>query len=91
MLGWNNDGAPSSFLVDGNRISSPKEMANIQVDCFVNKAKKLRESLPITEGDPHWLLKTALKKWGRKAGNREVFFLQEISLLQTANIIKKTW
>ena len=34
QLGWKKGGTPDSLLVDGNRVSSPALLANIQLDTF---------------------------------------------------------
>ena len=88
-LGWENGGTPTSFLKDGKQITSPKLMANLQMDFFLEKNKKLNEELPITNGDPHTILKKALERWGDKALKREEFIIREITLLETADLVKK--
>ena len=72
-LGWDNSGAPTSFLMNGKQVTSPKQMADIQIDCFVDKSKRLAEAIPAATGDPHWILKSALEKWGENARNRGKF------------------
>ena len=37
-LGWENGGAPTTFLVDGKQVASPILMVDIQIDCFVEKS-----------------------------------------------------
>ena len=88
-LGWNNDSAPTAFLVDGKRETSPKVMANIQMEHFTQKSAKLRQELPPTTGDPHELLKKALDGWGDKAANRKVFKLRTVTLDETATLLGK--
>ena len=41
------------------------------------------------EGDPHWLLRAALDNWGARAQAREKCVLKEISLLETAKLLRK--
>ena len=88
-LGWDSSLAPSSFLIQGKQITSPKQMADIQIDCFVNKSNRLAAEIPETTGDPHWVLKKALEKWGNKARDRKKFSLREITILETADLINK--
>ena len=88
-LGWDSSLAPTSFLVEGKQVTSPKMMADIQIDCFIEKSRKLSEEIPVSSGDPHWILRKALEKWGEKATDRKKFKLREITTLETAELINK--
>ena len=87
--GWTKCSSPESFLVDGKRVSSPALMAEIQMDVFNTKVKKLIESLPRMETDPLSSLRKALERWGDKAKSRPEFNLSEITLSQTAELISQ--
>ena len=57
-------GSPEMFIKDGKQITSPKEMASIQMETFHEKVKKLILDLPNTTNDPLSLLKRAVSRWG---------------------------
>ena len=88
-LGWKTTTTPQSFQVDGNRISSPKHLANIQMKTFNDKIKKLVEKLPISGDDPLKFVKLALQRWGRNAELRPEFHLKEITVSQTRELLKQ--
>ena len=89
LLGWDSTSAPSSYIVDGVQINSPKLMANVQLETFSKKVKNLIQALPPVTEDPHFLLKRALEKWGAAAQSREKFSLQEITTQKTNLLISK--
>ena len=67
QLGWDSGGPPDNFMIEGRKISAPKDMANIQLNTFLNKVEKLRSRLPILKGDPLHFLKKSIQKWGARA------------------------
>ena len=77
---------PQSFLQDGQIISKPKLMANCQIDYFSLKVKKMVQSIPDTQRNPHRYLDRALQTWEDKDA-REVFEFKEISLQETASLV----
>ena len=89
QLGWNNCSTPETFLINGQRESSPSKMADIQLAAFNNKIKKLSGSIPITGRDPLRALKLALHKWGEHATARPEFEITEITSSQTALLLKQ--
>ena len=89
QLGWSKTSTPDSFLVDGRRISSPSQMANIQAKSFNEKIRKLVENLPAAGGDPLKLLKTAFLRWGNRANQRPEFKLNKITSSQTEELLRK--
>ena len=46
QAGWKKNSTPTSFIVDGKKITDPQVMANLQSDTFELKTKKLLEDLP---------------------------------------------
>ena len=88
LLGWDNNSAPVTFLVNGQPISAPQKMVNILIETFSKKVENLIAGLPPKNEDPHIILKNALKKWGDLAAKRETFKLREISLLETTNLLR---
>ena len=88
QLGWGVGGPPESLIDNGQRISAPGKMANLQLDCFVEKVAKIVRGLPPTTEDPLKILKVAILRWGQNAELRETFKLREISLIETAQLLK---
>ena len=62
-LGWNKAGDPEMFVINGEGISNPKEMTDIQMNTFSNKVKNFIEKLPPQVNDPLAYLKQALQRW----------------------------
>ena len=90
QLGWKKGGGtPNSFLMEGKRISAPAEMANIQLETFNKKLKKLKDGLPRMETEPTAALRLALQNWGIRADARNEFEIKEVTLSQTSALIKK--
>ena len=89
QLGWKSGVTPESFLIDGKRISSPAQLANIQLDFFNKKVKTLIDSVPTTNRDPLSVLKSALQRWGLRADLRPEFKLEEITMSKTAELLKQ--
>ena len=86
-MGWNNVSSPEMFLMDGKQITSPKLMANIQIDVFQNKVKKLLEALPPKINDPLQYLKTAIHRWGQ-IDNLPTLDIQPVDSQQILSVIK---
>ena len=87
QLGWKSSGPPSSLIVDGKLITAPQKIAEAQNKYFSDKVTSLRNTLPPVTQDPLSILKTAMDRW-TKADSRPMFKLQEVSLLETVNVIK---
>ena len=60
QVGWCSTTSPVSFLVDGRVEANPQKMAEMQMDTFQNKVKKLLEDLPVTQTDPLDTLRKAM-------------------------------
>ena len=52
QLSLKKGSTPDSFLINGNRVSSPAMMANIEMNTFNNKVKDLVAKLPVSGGTP---------------------------------------
>ena len=88
-LGWDTGCSPITFLVNGNQVTAPKKLADIQQKFFIDKSRKLAEELPITNEDPHKLLRKAINDWGQKAEDRKSFKLRKVTLTETAELLRK--
>ena len=63
LLGWKQNQAPTSFLINGSLIRKPEELANAQMHHFEKKIEDLRNKQWPKEKDPLILLRGALKNW----------------------------
>ena len=88
QVGWSTTTTPVSFLVDGRRITSPQEMADVQLNTFKSKTDKLIEQVPPPQIDPLATLKKFLQNWTEK-DHREIFNFKTINKLKTLEIINK--
>ena len=60
-LGWISGGPPKQ-LFDGSKLcNKPSELANIMNNFFIDKVKKIRQSLPAAIDDPLVLVKNQMK------------------------------
>ena len=64
-MGWNKTGNPEFFMIDGRKVTNPKEMADLQVNHYHNKINKLIEELPGQTEDPTKVLKDTINRWGK--------------------------
>ena len=51
-LGWRSGGPPTKLIKNGELFSKPAVLANIMNQFFITKVRKLRESIPLSQGDP---------------------------------------
>ena len=67
-MGCSSGSTPTTFLLDGNLTSSPKELAEIQNNYFMDKVDTLIEALPSNDvlPDPLIHLKSAMNRWEGK-------------------------
>ena len=86
-MGCKKAGAPELFVVNGIKTPNPKEMANIQLEAFHGKVRKLIQQLPPQLNDPLCHLKLAIQRWGKAAQVPELI-LQHVSVSQVVSIIK---
>ena len=52
FLGWSSGGPPSKLIQNGNLFTKPRDLTKISNEFFINKVKKLRETIPAMIGDP---------------------------------------
>ena len=80
-LGWGGGGTPTQIFNDGQLITSPAGLSNCMNKFFVNKIKRLRESIPATLRDPLANMREAM-------GTRMcTFHIQEISEADLKKVI----
>ena len=83
-----NGGNPTVFLKNGKMVTAPSDIANMQMDYYCEKVKKLMENLPMDGIDPLFWLKNAMTRWGSKAKLRPTFGLQKIGAMETLRFIR---
>ena len=87
QLGWQVSGPPTALIKEGELITKPKDMANLQIETFYNKVENLRRQLPNTDSDPTKDLRDSINKW-EGANRRPELELREVTLSETAEAIK---
>ena len=90
QLGWTSGNNPQTFLLDGNTTSSPKAMAEIQNNYFMDKVDKLVEVLPDSEDlpDPLHHLKSEMNRWEHRDKIVKLTF-KETTEEEVKKLIKK--
>ena len=90
QLGWTTGGTPRSFQVDGKIVNSPKLLADIQNNYFVEKVEKLVSELPSEDSlpDPLEPLKKAFGKLKNKDEIEPLIF-KTVTEKTVVNLIKK--
>ena len=68
-LKWSSSGAPTKLFNNGTFETSPKRLASIMNNFYIDKIRRIRENLPPITGDPLKKLKTMMKD------NRSIFKL----------------
>ena len=88
QAGWKMGLTPKSFTVNGRKVTAPMEMANMQMEHYIGKVKKIIDNLPNLNLDPTEHLKLALEKWENKS-RRKTFNLEKTTELEVLKVIKK--
>ena len=88
-LGWGGTGPPQTLVINGDRITSPRELANKMQNFYTVKVKKLLETLPRIRGNPFSTLESALVRWGDCRVKRPIFETKPSSERDILNILRK--
>ena len=88
QAGISKNTSPTSFLIDGIKISDPQTMANLQSKTFSDKTSKLLDELEPPTIDPCASLQDSLNKWGPKKDSRGTLEFKTISNTDTLKILK---
>ena len=88
LLNFNSGGSPQCFLIDGNPLRRPVDLANVQMNFFVEKVRKLSRGLVNNGVNPLKWLQDAMARWHFN-GKFQKFHFQEITLQETLNLIRK--
>ena len=87
QVGWSKNTSPTSFILAGNNITDPQEMANVQSKTFADKTLKLLDDLPPPVIDPCYSLQQSLDKWGTKKLTRDTFEFHTITNIDTLKVL----
>ena len=79
IVGWNSVGPPTRLFESGKYINSPSGLAATMNKYFIDKVKKLRNSIPKVETDPLARLRGTMR-------NRECTF--ELKLITKEEVLK---
>ena len=86
-MGIKQKGSPELFVINGEKITNPKKMSNIQIEAFHKKVSDLIHNLPPQLNDPLKTLRLAFQRWG-KSDSINKLILQPVTPLQVLSIIK---
>ena len=89
QLGLKGSGPPQSLVINGRKITAPKDLAEAQMKFFNEKVEQLISEIPRPTIDPLEMLKKSLERWGSTAGNRNKFSLKEVTVNETFEAIQK--
>ena len=51
-LNWSSASSPTKLLVDGDMVTSPQKMAQVQNEYYINKVREIRRNMPRQKKDP---------------------------------------
>ena len=88
LIGKQSGNSPQQFVINGKIIRKQQEIANTQMNYYVDKIGKILGKMTDTGRDPHRFLDRALSTWESK-DTFPLFELKKISLLQTEKLIQK--
>ena len=76
------------LVFEGKNVTAPQKIANIQVNYFSKKVKKLMDAIPDTNLDPLCYLKNALERWGNVKTSRPLLKFRKITDFETLEFLK---
>ena len=82
-LNWCSTSSPTKLLVDGDMVTSPHKLAEVQNTYYINKVKEIRKNMPRQKNDPLCTVKQMM--YGR---NIQSFSLSSVSPDEVDKIIK---
>ena len=88
LMNWKNGNSPRTFLIRGNLIRKPVELATAQMAYYKKKVMDLMDRLPVSRDDPiKWLIRAKGKWSGSK--NLPTFNFCDVTIDETIRIIGK--
>ena len=88
QMGQEAGSQPVIFRTDGRTTTTPAGLAEEQMNYYHRKNTKLLEQVENSTEDPLETLRLAIEKWDSIGKDRRNFEIKEITLLETAKIIK---
>ena len=88
QLGWKRPGPPQSLMIEGRKVTAPKDIADAQLNFYKEKVEKLSASIPRPTEDPLNVLEVAIDQWQNMDGNQPSFCLKEVTVGETLSAIK---
>ena len=86
-IGMTKNLSPTSFIIEGKKVTKPQEMADIMMTTFADKTEKLINDLPPPTVDPCAALNSALNSWGKRKEERELFKFSQITNMDTLKVL----
>ena len=77
---------PQTFIKDGKPIRKPLELANFQMNYYVEKLRNISALLPVSFRNPYRILDAALERWEGTVNLNE-FSFRDVTLVETAKFI----
>ena len=81
-LNWSSTSSPTKLLLDGDMVTSPNKMAEVQNQFYINKVREIRRNMPRQKNDPLSTVRQAV------AGRDINFSISSISPDEVDKIIK---
>ena len=66
LCGMKDGSTPQTFQQNGRIIRKQREMANLQMEYFVDKVEQIHRKIPITQRNPHRFIESAMESWQDK-------------------------
>ena len=86
LLDVRSSTTPQQLLHRGTLVRKPVEIANLLIDFYSEKVKKLTSNFGPPNKGPHYFLDLALNSWQEK-DRQNIFEFREITAQETANLL----
>ena len=86
ILGIRAAGPPTSFLISGRLVRKQDDLANAQLDYYIEKLDTIRKSLPKVRNDPLRYISKLFKKWN-PPGGKPKFSLKSVTVQETLKML----
>ena len=89
QLGWREGGPPKALIVNGEKITAPRTLAQEMQKYYKQKIVNLMSTLPASRNSPLTVLQRTIDRWGQKARERPKMTLRKITISETLSYIKE--
>ena len=86
LLGWNQPGGPSCLKINGITHRKQKEIANCQMEFYIDKIQNVRNKLPKVNIDPLCTLRKLFRRW-IPTGGMPKFELKSVTEKEVGDMI----